>query len=554
MIEAEYQVDARVGSDVSGRLEIALDQYLRQLLDDLRLYVPYEAAAAWLGHDDRPSLRVVVPAGAELPAVEGARHAIFQATGEAACIADLHAYSGSADGDWRCWLGVPLVLHGQRRGWIEVLSTQPQRFSDLDLQRAATVVRYAAFGLSQLEVAFHAQHTGHLRDVLLHGLERALLAPTIEKSVQRMLEAFVHGSHAQSATLVLPIELAYALKLHQQHTPPHLERHFEETHLVTVAARWPAEDGLLNTSQDSASLLDDSDVLLPCTVDDEAAGWVVLHFAQSHPLGIFDPAAGQSMAALMTALLVWMRDQTQRELQAQQSVRMLVQHTHQLRSSSITDLMAGLAHELNNPLSAMIGITTLLQRDTSLDAEVRHDLASIAGEAHRISEFVKRLSNFGQSSGVTKAPLKLNDVVRDTVAVCEGLAQQRNVTIDVRLPDESPVVLGNRSQLQQVCLDLVSNALEAIETSETPQVVVEAICEGGWAVLRVSDTGYGVPDDLRERIFTPGFTTKTTGGTRRGLGMGLPMALDIVRNHWGTISVTSQLWQGSTFVVQLPLI
>jgi signal transduction histidine kinase len=105
-----------------------------------------------------------------------------------------------------------------------------------------------------------------------------------------------------------------------------------------------------------------------------------------------------------------------------------------------------------------------------------------------------------------------------------------------------------------VFLDLINNALEAIETSDDPAITIAVANEGQWATLRISDNGYGIPEDLRERIFAPGFTTKTAGGMRRGLGIGLPMALDIVRNHWGTISVSSQIWEGSCFTLRLPQI
>jgi two-component system, NtrC family, sensor kinase len=235
-------------------------------------------------------------------------------------------------------------------------------------------------------------------------------------------------------------------------------------------------------------------------------------------------------------------------------VRMLVQHIHQMRSNAMSDLIEGLAHELQNPISAIIGLTGLLRRDPGIAEAAAADVQAIADEAQRISEFVRRLSNFGNAPGLSKVPLKLNELVADTLAVVKGLAQQRDVKLHCELPEESPVVLGNRPQLQQVFLDLINNALEAIETSDDPAITIAVANEGQWATLRISDNGYGIPEDLRERIFAPGFTTKTAGGMRRGLGIGLPMALDIVRNHWGTISVSSQIWEGSCFTLRLPQI
>jgi signal transduction histidine kinase len=333
---------------------------------------------------------------------------------------------------------------------------------------------------------------------------------------------------------------------------------FDDENLVTVVARWPelpkSDPSSQATQQAAPAAETQPHMLLPCVYEEESLGWIALRYAEQQPLDITGPTALRSCTTLMTALLLWLREQMQREQQAQQSVRMLVQHTHQSRSSAITELIAGLAHELNNPISAMVGMAGLLRRDATLPDATRSDLEAIVSEAYRVSEFVKRLSSFGQTMGTTKVPIKLNDVVADTLTVLGGLAQQRQILLSCTMPEESPMVLGNRAQLQQVCLDLLSNALEAVETSETPQVTATVICDGQWALVQISDNGYGIPEDLRERIFTPGFTTKSSGGTRRGLGIGLPMALDIVRNHWGSIMVTSQVWQGSCFTMRLPLI
>lgn len=533
-----------------------LDRQLRQLLIDLQLFVPYDVAAVWLGHDDRPTLRIVYPSQAMLPPTPSARHFIFQTTGEAARIADLHDQPGEADTNHRSWLGVPLVLHGRRRGWVEMLSTQPNRFSDVDLERAQTVVRYAGYGLAQVEAAAHTRHELEAQRHMLSGIEAAFVAPSLSQTFEQLLGEIVAASDAVAGTLMLPTELAYALGFNQAVEPPSGASVIDDDRLMTVIARWPSEPATTDdsTSEPAASAQREAGLVLPFIHDNEALGWAELRYAAPLPFGVVEPAALQQISAITTALLVWLREQIQREQQAQQSVRMLVQHIHQMRSNAMSDLIEGLAHELQNPISAIIGMTGLLQRDPAISESAAADVRSIADEAQRIAEFVKRLSNFGHSPGTSKVPLKLNELVADTVAVVKGLAQQRAITFHCQLPDESPVVLGSRLQLQQVFLDLINNALEAVETSDEPMISVEVSCEGQWAQVQISDNGYGIPEDLRERIFAPGFTTKTSGGMRRGLGIGLPMALDIVRNHWGTIAVSSQIWEGSCFTLRLPQI
>lgn len=561
MIELSSRLSQPSVSEADVPLDQLLDAQLRQLLHDLQLLVPYDVAAAWLGHDDRPSLRVSVPASAELPSLTSTRHWIFQTTTDAARIADLFVDEGVNPQGLRCWLGVPLVLHGRRRGWIEVMSTQPNLFSDADLQRTEVVVRHAAAGMAQLENAVHMRNELRAQRELLKSLEGALVAPSLLQTLERLVADVAASCHSIEAALLLPVELAYTLGLNtataQLATTPAGER----DSLVSIVARWAAPEHPL-----SASSLDELDLqmvspgsgngstLLPFVHEDETLGWLWLKYAAEQPLVMVDPIALRQVRGVLTALLVWLREQLQREQQAQQSVRMLVQHAHQQRSEEITDLMAGLAHELNNPLSAVLGVTTLLGRDPSLSDDARADVEAIRVETKRINDFVTRLSNFGHRAGEAKVPVKLNDVVTDTLALIGGLAGQRGIMLRSEMPDESPVVLANRGQLQNVCLDLLSNALDAVETSDVPQVTIEVRVEAEWAVLRVSDNGYGIPEDVQARIWTPSFTTKISGGTRRGLGIGLPMALDIVRNHWGTIQVISEVWQGSTFSVRLPLI
>jgi signal transduction histidine kinase len=412
-----------------------------------------------------------------------------------------------------------------------------------------------------LEQSVHTRNELHAQRDLLRHLEQALLAPTLHTTLQRLLGGVATSSHAIAATLLLPVELSYALGLQQIAADVPVARHDEQDALVVAVARWNHSDypraGIEPCGFDIQSLAPATSragAVFPCVHEDEPVGWVALQYATDQPLHVVDPASLRQVMAVVTAVLVWLREQVQREQQAQQSVRMLVQHAHQQRSSAITDLMAGLAHELNNPLSSVLGLAALLQRDPTISNDTRADVEAISAETNRIHEFVKRLSSFGQLTNSTKVPVKLNEVIGDALTVLNGLAQQRNVAINCTLAEESPVVLGNRAQLQQVCLDLLSNALEALETSDAPEIKVDVHAEGEWAVLRVVDNGYGIPEDVRDRIWMPGFTTKTTGGTRRGLGIGLPMALDIVRQHWGTISVTSQIWQGSCFTIRLPLI
>lgn len=532
--------------------ESFLDTAIQRLLADLRLLVPCDAVAAWLGHDDRPTLRMALPSDARIPMIDTVRHLVFQAAAEPAHISDLSGLDNSSS-HFRSWLGVPLLLDGHRRGWVELWSTRPHRFSDTDLQRAGALVHHAAFGVAQYELRERDRRLSQIDRALMRGLEQALSQTTVERSLQHFLESIVDATGASLASLILPVELAYVLDLKPIAPPPlAMRRQIDDEHLVHVVAR-SAREAASNTLPASLAI-GPSEILLPCVQDDEPIAWLLLQHADVLTAGQIDPQTHARVTGLLTAMLKWMRDHVQREYRAQQSLRMLVQQMHQFRSTTIAELMAGLAHELNNPVSAIVGLSTMLQQDESIAASVRDDLGLIAGEARRIADTVHRMSNFGRPGDMTKAPLQLTGVVADACAVARGLARQRDIELEILLPDESPVVLGNRSQLLQVLVDLLSNALDATEASDQRLVSVTVKTAAQWAAIEIRDTGCGIPQDACERIFAPGFTTKVVEGVRRGLGMGLPMAREIIDNHWGTIDVDSELWKGSRFTVRLPLI
>ncbi len=411
-------------TDVQSELPLPhlLDTALHQLLTDLQALVPYDLAAAWLGHDDRPALRVTVPDGAELPSNSATRHWVFQSGAQSARIADLFVDEGVNPQGVRSWLGVPLVLNGRRRGWVELLSAQPSLFSDADLWRVEVVVRHAATALAHMEAAAHTR--GELRTYrnLAGGLQRGFLASTLPEALAHILAGAATSTRAVAAALLLPTELAYALGLPQVASDPPSPTSEEQAALVTQVAQWE-RDGEARTwpalnrhdRERLAPAVGNGEAVLPFVHDGEALGWLWLHLPPVEPLGLVEPDSLQHITALLTAVLVWLREQVLREQQAQQSVRMLVQHAHQQRSSAITDLMAGLAHELNNPLSALLGVATLLGRDPTLGEDARADAQLIVDQTNRITEFVKRLANFGQMAGSTKVPVKLTEIVADTL-------------------------------------------------------------------------------------------------------------------------------------------
>jgi two-component system NtrC family sensor kinase len=216
--------------------------------------------------------------------------------------------------------------------------------------------------------------------------------------------------------------------------------------------------------------------------------------------------------------------------------------------------VAGVAHEINNPLTTILGYTHLLLRDQSLPQAARDDIAQITVEGQRIAVLVERFLRFAQPTSSGKRPLAIDEPLREALGLLRSRFQENGVHVEVDIPSEPPMVVGQPGQLEQAFLDLLHNAVEAMSASDRRRIKIEVSEQGGQARVAISDSGRGIRADLLSRVFEPGFTTKVDKGISRGLGLGLYATHSIIQDHWGRIEVQSQLRQGSTFTVCLPAI
>ncbi|HET7232490.1 MAG TPA: PAS domain S-box protein [Longimicrobium sp.] len=221
------------------------------------------------------------------------------------------------------------------------------------------------------------------------------------------------------------------------------------------------------------------------------------------------------------------------------------------RLASLGTLVSGVAHELNNPLGAIVGFTQLLLMDERPPRE-RDDLATILREAERMAKIVSDLRLLGrgtQTEARTREPVDLNDIVRHVLRSRVYTLRTRNVQVREELANVLPPVAGDQGQLEQVVLNLVVNAEQAVAGRGERRISVSTHAAGGAVSLRVSDTGQGIAPELQERIFDPFFTTKAPG---EGTGLGLSVVNRIVAEHGGEIRVESAPGRGTTFVIDLP--
>jgi signal transduction histidine kinase len=224
------------------------------------------------------------------------------------------------------------------------------------------------------------------------------------------------------------------------------------------------------------------------------------------------------------------------------------------RLAVVTDLAAGVAHEINNPLTTILGYTHLLLRNQALSQDTRDDIGQIMVEGQRIATLVERFLRFAQPSSSGKRPLAIDEPLHEALGLLKSRLQESGIDVTLDLPPEAPMVLGQAGQLEQAFVELLQNAVEAMSTSEVRQLQIQVSQQHGWARVAIADTGRGIRPDLLTRVFEPGFTTKVDKGISRGLGLGLYAVHTIAQDHWGRIEVQSQVWQGSTFTVCLPAI
>ncbi|MGD0768685.1 MAG: ATP-binding protein [Tepidisphaeraceae bacterium] len=228
------------------------------------------------------------------------------------------------------------------------------------------------------------------------------------------------------------------------------------------------------------------------------------------------------------------------------------------RLASVGYLAAGVAHEINNPLIIMSGYAELslkrLRRlsPDSVDAEVAKHLEIIRGEAFRCKEITQKLLSLAKGNGDVRGIISLGDAVAEVSKLVRGLKTFRAKNLEIAIdPQERLLVRANLAEMKQVLLNLLINAIEAVE-SGPGNVVVEGRRTGNWVEVEVSDNGRGMSGETIERVFEPFFTNKR-GADEPGTGLGLSISHAIVTDHGGEILVQSDgLNRGSQFTVRLP--
>jgi len=288
------------------------------------------------------------------------------------------------------------------------------------------------------------------------------------------------------------------------------------------------------------------------------------HFKTGDPIPVLysafridDPETGQPVNVGNVCRDITDRTRAEEKLRASEQ-RLLdaqMELAHVMRVTTLGELTASIAHEVNQPLAAVVNAGTACLRwldgDTPNLDEARHAVKWIINEGNRASEVIRRVRALANKTDIEKVPLDINDVIKDVIALVQRELASQQVSLRMELAPALPMTLGDRVQLQQVMINLVMNGIEAMQsTTDRPrELVIRSRQDDAHGVLvSVTDCGVGISAENADRLFNAFFTTKASG-----MGMGLSICRSIIEAHGGRLWTTANVPHGATFQFTLPV-
>src|SRR3989441_565241 len=279
----------------------------------------------------------------------------------------------------------------------------------------------------------------------------------------------------------------------------------------------------------------------------------LLHLLQgSHKDKLRLEASRKAMIHIMGDLRETTAEMQRREQELRDKQEQLVQAG---KLATLGGLTTGVAHELNNPLNntgLFVGkaIDPIELRVTD-KGQIVPELRQAVQQVRKGTEIISHLRTFGRAAPVSREPISLRQVIERALSLMQQQLRLREIEVTLDLGRDDPMVVGNPIQLEQVFINLLTNARDAM--ADSPRKVIRISSSVGPAIVEVAfaDTGDGIPPGLERRIFDPFFTTKDVG---KGTGLGLSITYGIINQHGGMISVVSPPGEGATFLIQLPLV
>jgi signal transduction histidine kinase len=460
----------------------------------------------------------------------------------------------------RCWMGVPLIVQDQVIGLLNLGHVAPGFYTGEHARIARTFVDQAAVAIENARL-FQAERQ---RRREAEALRRASLVLNSSLDADWVLGQLLEQIHAvipYDCANVMGIEEGIARVTHQ--CGYEREGRLEEVLALRLPIdAFPNLKQMLETRRSRVVPDTQTD---PAWVSVEQTAWirswagapivvrdeVVAFFSLDHCLSGFygkehgellEAFAAHAAVAIENALLFDEAQATYEELKHAQD--QLIQSA---KMAAIGQLAAGVAHELNNPLTSILGFAQLLMRNLQPDDPAHDNLSTIAAEALRARDIVQGLLDFSRQNAPLYQRADVNQLLRDTLSLVHRQVGHSGVHIVEDYAPDLPSLPVAGGRMKQVFLNLITNALQAMPHGGTLSVSSEQV--DSEVAIRIADTGVGIAEKHLPRLFDPFFSTKPPG---QGTGLGLSVSLGIVQKHGGRITVDSWPGEGSTFTVWLP--
>ena len=282
----------------------------------------------------------------------------------------------------------------------------------------------------------------------------------------------------------------------------------------------------------------------------------LLHILQdSHQSNLRLESSRKAMIHIMGDLRETTLEMERREQELREKQEQLVQAG---KLATLGELTTGVAHELNNPLNN-IGLfignaIDHIELGMASKDRVLRELEHAMQQVRKATEIILHLRTFGRAAAVSRGAVAVNQVLQRALSLMREQLRMRQIHLELVLAPDDPIVIGNAIQLEQVFINLLTNARDALAGSSRKVIQINGALrqehDQRWVTLSFRDSGPGIPEGLEQRIFDPFFTTKEVGA---GTGLGLSITYGIIREHQGTISVDHHTGSGALFIVELPL-
>jgi len=280
----------------------------------------------------------------------------------------------------------------------------------------------------------------------------------------------------------------------------------------------------------------------------------LMHLLQdSHQSNLRLENSRKAMIHIMSDLKETSEEVKSREQELRSKQEQLVQAG---KLATLGELTTGVAHELNNPLNNIglfignaIDLIELGMADTNT-GRILQELNNAMQQVWKATEIISHLRTFGRAASVSREPVVITQVIQRAISLMQEQLRLRQIETSLHFPAGDIVVMGNPIQLEQIFINLLTNARDALISAPRKHITITCATKGPMVDISVGDTGPGIPAGLEQRIFDPFFTTKEVGA---GTGLGLSIIYGIIKEHQGTIIVENHPGEGAVFLIQLPL-